>query len=163
MMRVVAVCAFVGCLLLLGPVSGMKVCAQRFPYEAPRAPEFDNQGNQVDSETSEPRRTRKKRSRRRPRAPQAPQPASFREAPRQWNAPQQQPAAATRPNPPTPQPQEPPDCSQFPGMIATAQSQNQMRWYARQYLTCLLKRGWRLAQAKQEVIRIIEAARRRGR
>jgi hypothetical protein len=43
-------------------------------------------------------------------------------------------------------------------MIATAQSREAMQWHARQYLTCLLNRGWRMEQARQEVIRVIETA-----
>ena len=169
MTKAVAVWAFVGFLLTLGPFAGMEVWGQRFPYEAPQAPEFDHQGNHVESDTTEKPRKRTEQSRIRPQAPQAPQVASSGPS-RQWSAPRQTPAAATRSYAPQPeprqqpqaqpQPQEVPDCSQFPGMIATAQAPNQMRWYARQYLTCLLKRGWRPAQAKQEVIRIIEASRR---
>lgn len=172
MTKVVGVWAFVGFLLVLGPFFGTGAWAQRFPYEAPQAPEFDDQGNHVTSDSTEKPRKRVKRSRMRPKAPQAPRTASSHPS-RQWSAPRETPASATRsyrpqpepePEPePQPQPQQLPDCSQFPGMIATAQSPNQMRWYARQYLTCLLKRGWRMAQAKQEVIRIIEASRRRGR
>jgi len=56
-------------------------------------------------------------------------------------------------------PEEPPDCSQYPGMMSMARSQEELQWNARLYLTCLLKRGWMQDQARQEVIRVMESLR----
>ncbi len=163
MTRMIAICAFVGLLMSLGAVASKEAAGQRFPYEAPQAPEFDDRGNAIDSATDKKPSRDSQSSRVRPVAPRTPIPASSSRTPRVRSELPQPPPTAATPNVPPQQPQEPPDCSQFPGLIATAQAPNQMRWYARQYLTCLLKRGWRMPQAKQEVIRIIEASQRRGR
>jgi len=163
MIRVIAICAFVGLLISLGAVATKEAAAQRFPYEAPQAPEFDDSGNLVESASVNKPSNDFQSSRVRPMAPRTPLPASSSRPPRVRRDPPQLPAAASPPNVPMQQPQEPPDCSQFPSLIATAQAPNQMQWYARQYLTCLLKRGWRMPQAREEVIRIIEVSQRRGR
>lgn len=137
--------------------------AQRFPYEAPRAPEFDRHGNYVEPSNQEPPRAVSEIDNP-PEPPQArwerPEPQSNR---RRRVQPSPKPAIAPSRTAVAPQPPRPPDCSQFPMMIATAQSRDQMRWIARQYLTCLLQRGWRMEQARQEVIRVIEGLRARAR
>ncbi len=60
--------------------------------------------------------------------------------------------------PPSPQNQERVDCSIFPGLIARAQSEIEMQMTAKQFLTCLMKSGLPLEQAKQYVISIIESS-----
>lgn len=170
MIRVIAICAFVGLLMSLGAIATREAAGQRFPYEAPQAPEFDDNGNLVESASVKPPRSDYRPQRARPMAPRTPLPASSSRPPSIEREHPQISATAAPPNVPIPpqqvpvqQPQEPPDCTQFPSLIATAQAPNQMQWYARQYLTCLLKRGWRMPQAREEVIRIIEASRRGGR
>jgi hypothetical protein len=164
MIRVAAICAFAGVLLFLGTVNAKEAFAQRFPYQAPQAPEFDRRGNHLDSESQEKPRRASVRSTERPAAPSAPRTApSSARTPRPFKPRNATPAVASRQSSPPPQPQAAPDCSQYPRMIASAQANNQMQYYARHYLTCLLKRGWRMSQAKQEVIRTIESLRRRGR
>ncbi len=163
MIRVMVICAFAGLLMSLGAVATEEAAGQRFPYEAPRAPEFDDRGNPVDAVTEKEPTRNARPSRVRRTAPRAPRAASAPPPPLAGRGPRRSPASAPPPNVPVQQPQGPPDCSQFPGLIASAQAPNQMQWYARQYLTCLLKRGWGMPQAKQEVIRIIEASRRRAR
>lgn len=152
--------------LLLWGGLGDPVAAQRFPYEAPKAPEFDARGNYVEHEESESHAVARY-SATRPEAPQAPQPQrSARPYRYEPPSPQSQPTvAAARPPvasvPPAalPQPEEPPDCTQSLSMLTAARSQEELQWNARLYLTCLLKRGWMHEQAKQEVIRVIESLR----
>ncbi|MDQ7783713.1 MAG: hypothetical protein RDU20_12590 [Desulfomonilaceae bacterium] len=166
MIRVIAICAFVGLLMSLGAVATEQAASQRFPYEAPQAPEFDDRGKPISSGADDDPEPDYRPSGVRPTAPRTPPAVSPPSPPPVRRDARRVPATAARPQVPDsqpPQPQEPPDCSQFPGLIATAQDPNQMRWYARQYLTCLMKRGWRMPQARQEVIRIIEASQSRGR
>jgi len=59
--------------------------------------------------------------------------------------------------------QDRPDCSQFPMMIARARSEPEMQMTARQYLTCLLKIGWNMEQARAQVISTIESTYRLAR
>lgn len=56
-----------------------------------------------------------------------------------------------------PQIQSGPDCSQFPMLIARSQSDAEMQFTARRYLTCLMQNGWNAEQAKQHVIKTIES------
>ncbi len=81
-----------------------------------------------------------------PPAPSAPPPVA--------SAPPQQPVAAT---------QGRPDCSRFPMMIAQARSEAEMRATAQMYLTCLLKSGWNMDQARNHVIMTIETTFRAAR
>ncbi|MEW6137375.1 MAG: hypothetical protein AB1733_04010 [Thermodesulfobacteriota bacterium] len=148
----------VGSIVLLWGGLGDLVSAQRFPYEAPKAPEFDSRGQYVEpeTETSYPavrQSTTRPDPPRSPRVQRAPRPYTPEPAP-----PQSQPAVAAAP-PPPPVPEEPPDCSQYPGMMSMARSQEELQWNARLYLTCLLKRGWMQDQARQEVIRVMESLR----
>lgn len=161
MFRVMVICAFAGLLMSLGAVATQNAAGQRFPYEAPQAPEFDDRGNPVDTAAEkEPSRNFQPS---RVRAPRAPRAASAPPPPLDVTGPRRSPDSVPPPNVPEQEPQGPPDCTQFPGLIASAQAPNQLQWYARQYLTCLLKRGWGMPQARQEVIRIIEASQRGAR
>jgi hypothetical protein len=54
--------------------------------------------------------------------------------------------------------QQRPDCSHYPMMIAQARSEGEMRSVARQFLTCLLRSGWSMDQAKTHVISVIETS-----
>lgn len=152
--------------LLLWGAFGDPAAAQRFPYEAPKAPEFDGRGNYIDHEASGSQPVMR-HSATRPEAPQAPQPQrSARPYRYEPPPPQSQPTVASAPPPvvsappvPPPQPQGPPDCTQSLSMLTAARSQEELQWNARLYLTCLLKRGWMQEQAKQEVIRVIESLR----
>ena len=147
-----------GILLLLGGF-GVPAGAQRFPYQAPQAPEFDRQGNYVapGSESPEPEQ---RRERARYEAPQAPRTHRTRRRYRpQPPQPSTRPTRAAAPPPAVQQPQQMPDCTQYFSMMAGARNQQELQWNARLYLTCLLKRGWRPEQARQEVIRVIESLR----
>jgi len=53
--------------------------------------------------------------------------------------------------------QQRPDCSRYPMMIAQARSEPEMQMAARMYLTCLLKSGWNIEQARNHVITTIES------
>lgn len=167
------ICVVLGLLLLFGLFEVNKTFAQGFPYEAPKAPEFDSQGHPMESSLQEPAPAKKPASTKsnahrqlvntRPVAPQA-QIEPFQ--PRQPQVEQYQPpqpatpaVASTPPPGAPPQQQATPDCSQFPALIARAQNQQEMQWYSRQFLTCLLNRGWRMEQAKEQVIRTIESMR----
>jgi len=74
---------------------------------------------------------------------------------------QRPPAAAAMPAPA--QPEERPDCSVYPMAIARARSETEMQMTARQYLSCLLKNGWNMDQAKTQVISTIESTYRLAR
>lgn len=91
-----------------------------------------------------------------------PQPPSSTYPPRQYPGPQQAPpVAANRGGMPAPVPgavQQRPDCSHYPMMIAQARSEGEMRTVARQFLTCLLRSGWNMDQAKKHVISVIETS-----
>jgi len=56
-----------------------------------------------------------------------------------------------------------PDCSRYPMMIAQARSEPEMRALAQMYLTCLLKSGWNMEQARNHVIMTIESTYRLAR
>jgi len=171
MKSIFEICVVLGLLLFFGLVEVNPTFAQGFPYEAPKAPEFDSQGHAVESSPQEPdttRPTRTKRNAHRQYAQpgQAPQPQPVPYQPPQpqvepYQPPQPAtPAVASTPPPSAPaQQQAMPDCSEFPSLIARAQNQQEMQWYSRQFLTCLLNRGWRMEQAKEQVIRTIERMR----
>ncbi|MGC8658922.1 MAG: hypothetical protein ACP5U1_07585 [Desulfomonilaceae bacterium] len=67
-----------------------------------------------------------------------------------------------RQNAPVQQPQTV-DCSQYPMLLANARSEAEMQMTARYYLTCLLKQGWLMENAKAQVIQTIESVTRRNR
>jgi hypothetical protein len=152
--------------VVLSAGSGDPAAAQRFPYEAPKAPEFDGRGNYIGPEGAGSHPVFRQ-SATRPEAPQAPRPQrTVRPYRYEPPPPQSRPTvAAARPpvasGPPValPQPEEAPDCTQSLSMLTAARSQQELQWNARLYLTCLLKRGWMPQQAKQEVIRVIESLR----
>jgi hypothetical protein len=50
------------------------------------------------------------------------------------------------------------DCSRFPQLIAQAPNQAEMQLVAREYLTCLLKTGWNMDMARNQVINTIQTA-----
>jgi hypothetical protein len=182
MMRIGIIVILAGILFLAGAFVSQSVVAQDFPYSVPQAPEFDNRGNYVEGDSSEePDVGHRRRSRPYPQVnenelrygdvkPYAPQDAppapSRRRAPRaQGYVPPSSgpPAMASTPPPPPPQMQERPDCSPYPMMIARARSEPDMQMIARQYLTCLLKSGWTMDRARQQVINTIESTYRLAR
>ncbi len=171
-----------GVLVLAWAFVSQSVVAQDFPYSVPQAPEFDNRGNYVEPGSTEaPDSARPSRSRQYPRlnenglrygevkpyaSQDGPPPHSHRRAPRAQGympPPPGPPTMASNPPPQSPQMQERPDCSQYPMMIARAQSEPDMQMIARQYLTCLLKSGWTMDQARLHVINTIESAYRLAR
>lgn len=165
----------IGCALIGASWTG----AQDFPYMVPQAPEFDESGNALlpgQPEAVEP--SSRKRSRTRVDQPQPGPRTDYRTA--RPYVPQDPPAmeppagrggmgipAPTRPpngppprgytQPPSGPVQGLPDCSQFPMMIARSRSEPEMQAVARQYLTCLLKSGWNMEQARNQVIATIES------
>jgi hypothetical protein len=173
-----------GLFLIAGMFQGPDLLAQDFPYSVPQAPEFDRRGNHAESapaDNYEPRKRSRHHSRHRSRSnetdlnsvrpygPNGPQPMV---APPQPYPAVPPPGYATRPAPaphhtqapPPPPPQQAPvatqgrpDCSGYPMMIARARSEGEMRAAAQMYLTCLLKSGWTMDQAKQHVITTIES------
>ncbi len=183
MIRLGVVAFLAGSLFLAGAFVSQCVVAQDFPYSVPQAPEFDHRGNYVESgSTDAPDAEYRPRSRRTPRqnenaprygdvkpySPQdAPAPPSRRPAPRAQNytpAPPGPPTMASNtPSAPPPQMQQRPDCSQYPMMIARAQSEPDMQMIARQYLSCLLKSGWAMDRAREHVINTIESTYRLAR
>lgn len=56
------------------------------------------------------------------------------------------------------QPQERPDCSVYPMIIAQSRSETEMQMAARRYLSCLMQNGWNQEQAKMHVISTIESS-----
>jgi hypothetical protein len=62
---------------------------------------------------------------------------------------------ATSPLPP--QGQKRLDCSKFPMLIAQAKNDQQARWTAKMYLTCLIRSGWDQQQARQQVISTLQS------
>jgi len=166
----------IGCVAVIPHVAE----AQDFPYAVPQAPEFNGGGNelpsgQADTELSPRRRRSRARQEQPPPAswtdyrtarPYVPQDASS--AMRQPAGPRAQrgstypgPASAPPPavgtTPPPGSVQDRPDCSQYPMMIARSRSEPEMQMTARQYLTCLLKNGWNMEQARNHVIATIES------
>lgn len=151
---------------------------------APMAPEFDRRGNllqpgaELSVSPSPPSRTSGSREASegpvdyrtvRPYVPQGSSPKRVT-APVAPRTPEYQPspgapapvAAPPLPSPSMGQPQaqpvwrERPDCSAYPLMISQARSQGEMQTLAREYLTCLMKNGWDMEQAKKHVIATIE-------
>ncbi|MGO9569826.1 MAG: hypothetical protein ACLP5H_20020 [Desulfomonilaceae bacterium] len=183
MMRLGMIAVLVGTLFLAGAFVSKGVVAQDFPYSVPQAPEFDHRGNYVESgSTEESDAGHRPRSRPYPRlnenelrygevksyAPHdAPSAPSRRRAPRSQGYAPQPPGpptmASNPPSLPPPQMQQRPDCSQYPMMIARSQSEPDMQMVARQYLTCLLKSGWTMDRARQQVINTIESTYRLAR
>lgn len=156
--------------------------SQQFPYAAPQAPEFDERGNlrapaQSDEEPAPRPSTPPVRNRERadtqpvpqygvvtPHAPEVAAPSPPAHRPQQQRpAPNYQSARPPMPQQPPAQIPDRPDCSQFPMMIARARSEPEMQMTARQYLTCLLKSGWGMEQARDHVIRTIESTYRLAR
>jgi hypothetical protein len=164
-----------GFLLISGGVFCGEAFSQSFPYSVPQAPEFDGRGNPKDPERQDAQTSPqpsgrsaaplpdKKPSYREPK-PYRPQPARALPSPPpqpaapSGYAPKPAPPPAMASNPPMgpPQPQQAPDCSQFPMMIANARSEQEMQMTARLYLTCLMKTGWSQAQATQHVMTTVE-------
>ncbi len=158
------------------------VGAQEFPYAAPIAPEFDGNGRASSSSSApdqtqtvqpgnrlQPRQSSAPREHSdykavRPYAPQAPQLEEQEPQPKQRSRRardhQGPPQPGGAPDPGMRQPPQQPqrsDCTQFPMLIARAQSETEMQMTARHYLTCLLQNGWQMDQAKQQVIATIES------
>ena len=73
------------------------------------------------------------------------------------------PAPSAPPQQPVTANQGRPDCSSYPMMIAQARSETEMRAVAQMYLTCLLKSGWNMEQARSHVITTIESTYRLAR
>ncbi|MGB6065865.1 MAG: hypothetical protein WBG50_13760 [Desulfomonilaceae bacterium] len=165
-------------LFLAGTLVAQVVIAQDFPYSVPKAPEFDNRGNQPGTGSTEAPDSRHHRHSRRypqqngnnlryesarPYVPENAPPAPTRRRSSRSHGYYRRPgppAMASQPSyqaPPPPQVQERPDCSRYPMMIAQARNEPEMRNTARQYLTCLLKNGWQMDQARQQVISTIES------
>lgn len=183
MMKLGVAAVLAGVLVLAGAFVSQGVVAQDFPYSVPQAPEFDNRGNYVEPGSAEaPDTGRRPRSRHYPQVNEnelrygevksyasqdVPPSHSRRRSPRAQgyaSPPPRSPTMASNPPPPPPpQMQERPDCSQYPMMIARAQSEPDMQMIARQYLTCLLKNGWTMDQARLHVINTIESAYRLAR
>jgi hypothetical protein len=94
-------------------------------------------------------------------SPEAPPPRRVRQppAPAQAYPPPGVPGPAMASTPPQAQMQGVPDCSQYPMMIAQAQSEPERQMVARQFLTCLLRSGWTMEQAKNHVISTYETSR----
>ncbi len=192
-MKTVSLTLFcLGCFLIIGIFQEPRSLAQDFPYSVPQAPEFDRRGNHIESgPESEDNYAPPKRSRHhsrhrshddqadlrsvRPYAPNGPQPMAAPPQPhpavpptsyaaRQAPQPRQiqTPPPQSAPQPP-PTPQGRPDCSRYPMMIAQARSEGEMRAVAQMYLSCLLKSGWNMEQARNHVIMTIETTYRAGR
>jgi hypothetical protein len=182
MIRSGMVAVLAGTLFLAGAFVSQCVVAQDFPYSVPQAPEFDHGGNYVEpGSTDEAEGGHRRRSRSysrsngnelhygeaKPYVPDYPPARSRRHTPRvqRYAPPPPGPPtmASNPPSIPPPQMQQRPDCSQYPMMIARAQSEPDMQMIARQYLTCLLKSGWTMDQARQHVINTIESTYRLAR
>ncbi len=154
-----------------GPVG-----SQGFPYAVPKAPEFDSKGRVVKRSKAAPRakRTRARSTRTRtasrstPKrgriqrgrtgyAPAGPAPATYGRS-RQGTAVAHARSVSHGPSEALPQQQQQTsDCSEFPSVIAQCRTQDQLRWQARLYLTCLMKNGRSQAQAQNEVIATMQA------
>ncbi|MBI5251238.1 MAG: hypothetical protein HY912_17250 [Desulfomonile tiedjei] len=79
---------------------------------------------------------------------------SVRVNPEAYGPPPVRTRAAARPA--QPQPEERPDCSVYPMIIAQSKSEVEMQMASRRYLTCLLQNGWNMEQARMHVISTIE-------
>ncbi len=152
---------------------------QVFPYSAPQAPEFDQNGNptpsgRVEKAQPEPEPAPQVQPNGgakdqvdyrsvRPYAPQEPPGPGYspRRSKKASNQGQYMPPNRVTPSSaapsPQPQPGPRPDCSQFPMLIARSQSEAEMQITAKRYLACLLQNGWQMDQAKQQVIATIES------
>jgi hypothetical protein len=188
MLRRIGVLVVVGAVFILASWQVPPAYAQVFPYMAPQAPEFDNQGRAIDrkptrnhypenqsSVIAPPKSsweqgdhsTKRTQPQVGPRfdparraAPPAPEFGSRADrVPYAPPPPAQAAPVATAPGPPPPAAVQPRlDCSQFPMLIAQARSEAEMRQQAIQYLTCLVRNGWDQAAAKNHVISVIESA-----
>ncbi len=154
------------CLLLVTPAIG-----QEFPYQAPKAPEFDSRGNyvapgagRVSANNRQSRPVTRTAARPNPQPQSQPRPISSN-PPRGMYAsnnipanPQPRAAAVSNraPQPVQPQVQRKPDCSEYPMRIANAKSKTEMQQIARFYLGCLVKNGWPQESARQQVITTIQ-------
>jgi hypothetical protein len=58
--------------------------------------------------------------------------------------------------PAQPQPNERPDCTMYPMIIAQSRSEQEMQMAAKRYLGCLMENGWAMEQARMHVISTIE-------
>jgi hypothetical protein len=180
MMKFGMVAVLAAALFLTGSFISQGLFAQDFPYSVPQAPEFDHRGNYMEPGSNQAADA-DQRSRPYPRfndnelrygdvkpsGPQdAPPIAPRSRAPRAQGYNPSPPGPPTMASTPPPQPQvqaRPPDCSHYPMMIARAQSEPDMQMAARQYLSCLLKSGWTMDQARQHVIQTIETTYRLAR
>lgn len=117
---------------------------------APRAPTFGSRSRSVPDRNIRRRRPAPHYAPPRPRPPQGPS--------RQYTGRGRIPPVASTPGTVPGAVQQAGDCSQYPMMIAQARSEGAMRIAARQYLTCLLRNGWSMAQAKKHVISVIETS-----
>ena len=176
-----------GALFIPATWQAPRTYAQVFPYMAPQAPEFDNQGRSMERKPDrnhypenhssvitppkpswEPRNhlTTPTRPQEGPRvdptrrvSPQAPEFGSRpNRAPYGPPPPGQAAPAATAPGPPPSAAQPRLDCSRYPMLIAQARSEEEMRSQAVQYLTCLVNNGWDQNMARNHVITVIESA-----
>lgn len=156
------------CLLLVTPAIG-----QEFPYQAPKAPEFDSSGKYVtpgargisaNNQQSRPVRRTAARPDPKPQPRSQPRPISST-PPRGMYASNNVPASpqprATAvsnraPQPVQPQVQRKPDCSEYPMRIANAKTKAEMQQIARYYLGCLVNNGWPQESARQQVITTIQ-------
>lgn len=181
-----------GFFLITGMFLEPGLLAQDFPYSVPQAPEFDRGGNYVEyapADNYAPRKRSRHHSRHtepgnetdlrsvRPYAPSGPQPMVAPPQPRpavplagHAARPAPEPSPHQMQTPPPPPAQQPPaaiqgrpDCSRYPMMIAQARSESEMRATAQMYLTCLLKSGWTMEQARSHVITTIESTYRLAR
>lgn len=154
------------CFLSLVPAS-----AQEFPYQAPRAPEFDSSGNYRSSGAPQKKRIRTANRQTQPaprssRGRSAPKPRPISPKPpgatyaSHNSGPGPQPRAVTASNRPAqrraPSAAARPSCSEYPARLANAKSQAEMQQIARYYMGCLMKNGWSQQQAKNQVITTIE-------
>jgi hypothetical protein len=160
-MRYGIVAAVVGFLFLAAGIVCPSAFSQDFPYAVPQAPEFDTRGKYVKP------RVKKKRSHH--KAPRAgtgnsavrrkPQPIVRQRGPVQARAPRRVAGPATIANMPSgaqTSAQPRPNCTQYPTIIARSKTQAEMQMNARLYLTCLLKNGWNMQAAKNQVISTIK-------
>jgi len=156
-MRYGIVATLVGLIFLVGGIVCAPALSQGFPFAAPQAPEFDSRGKYVkpgakrkrSSYRSRQAATAKRAARRKP------QPIVRPRGPVQARSPQRAAGPRTVANIPAgaqalAQPK--PNCDQYPMIIARSRTQAEMQMNARLYLTCLLKRGWNMQAAKNQVI-----------
>ena len=160
-MRYGIVAVVVGLIFLVAGIVCPSAFSQDFPYAVPQAPEFDSRGKHVKP------RTRTRRSGY--KAPRVgtgyravrhkPQPIVRPRGPVQARSTQRVAGPTTIANMPSgaqalAQPR--PNCTQYPMKIARSKTQAEMQMNARLYLTCLLKNGWNMQAAKNQVITTIQ-------